>query len=433
MTKFKRCAPAAAPSHFSPLLTTFRDPRLLMFAKKPALEPAAAAPARRPAAVLAGAVANPWIGAGGAGLLFLLSAAALVLVLADPHAGAPHVRIPLQALSGHAPEGGLRPSLDGFAGATLDTLAPGQDIPMAGLPETATRIEPAHGAPAGTPGEVVITLPQGGSLGGASAPPPRAASPLPTAPIAGLSQPGPGGPLPVIGPGGKTPFQAYARPFVSNGRPRIAIVVGGLGLNPASTRAAIDRLPAEVTLSFVPYADGLQGFIDLARAQGHEVMLEIPMEPTDYPDNDPGPSTLMAAARPEETTKRLEWLLARATGYFAVTNYLGGKFLGSSGGMGAFLASMKARGLGFLDDGQARRIGGGVPRASADAVIDDQLSASAIDRQLLGLEAAALQKGASLGAGFAYPVTVEAIARWANALPGRGYQLAPASAVAKVR
>jgi polysaccharide deacetylase 2 family uncharacterized protein YibQ len=101
--------------------------------------------------------------------------------------------------------------------------------------------------------------------------------------------------------------------------------------------------------------------------------------------------------------------------------------------MGAFLAAMKARGLGFLDDGQARRTGGGVPRASADAVIDDQLSASAIDRQLLGLEAAALQKGASLGAGFAYPVTVEAVARWAAALPGRGYQLAPASAVAKTR
>jgi polysaccharide deacetylase 2 family uncharacterized protein YibQ len=183
----------------------------------------------------------------------------------------------------------------------------------------------------------------------------------------------------------------------------------------------------------VPYADGLQGWVDLARADGHEVMLEVPMEPTDYPDNDPGPSTLMAAAKPEETVKRLEWLLSRATGYFAVTNYLGGRFLNSSDGMTAFLGVLKSRGVGFLDDGQGRRAGGGVPRASADAVVDDQLSAQAIDRQLLGLEAAALQRGQALGAGFAYPVTVEAIARWAGGLAGRGYQLAPASAIAKAR
>jgi polysaccharide deacetylase 2 family uncharacterized protein YibQ len=409
-----------------------------MFAKKPALQAAAPAPAREgegPLALLMKLTANPWLAAGGAALLFLLSAAALVVALGDPHAGAPRVRIPLTALRESAPQDPRLRGLAGdFAGATLDSLPSGQDIPMAGLPETITR--PQLG-PSGQPvagGEAIITLPQGATLGGGT---PtiavRPASPLPTAPLPGMTAPGPGGLLPIIGPGGKSPFQAYSRPFTPNGKPRIALVVGGLGLNAASTRAAIDKLPPEITLSFVPYAEGLQGWVDLARAGGHEVMLEIPMEPTDYPDNDPGPSTLMAQARPEETTKRLEWLLSRATGYFAVTNYLGGRFLSASAGMNAFLSNLKSRGVGFIDDGQGRRAGGGVPRASADAVIDDQLSAQAIDRQLLGLEAAALQRGQALGAGFAYPVTVEAIARWANGLGGRGYQLAPASAVAKPR
>ena len=74
---------------------------------------------------------------------------------------------------------------------------------------------------------------------------------------------------------------------------------------------------------------------------------------------------------------------------------------------------------------------GGLPRASADAVIDEQLSGEAIDRQLQALEAAALQHGQALGAGFAYPVTVEQAARWTQALAGRGYQLAPASALTR--
>jgi polysaccharide deacetylase 2 family uncharacterized protein YibQ len=305
---------------------------------------------------------------------------------------------------------------------TLENLPPGQDVLMPGAVD-----------PGPLSGEAVITLPQGATMGaGAPRPVPSRGAPLPAAPIAGLSAPGPNGPLPIVAKDGRTPFQAYARPFKDNGKPRIALVVGGLGLNAAATRSAIERLPPEVTLSFVPYATGLQGWIDLARADGHEVMLEVPMEPLDYPNNDPGPYTLLAAAKPEETVKRLEWLMARATGYFAVTNYLGGRFLTAEAGMNAFLGAVKARGLGFVDDGSApKRAGAGLPRASADAIVDDQRSAEAIDRQLLALEAAALQRGQALGAGFAYPLTLETVIRWAQGLPGRGYQLAPVSAVTR--
>ena len=371
-------------------------------------------------------LANPFVGAGSAALLLLVALGGLVLVAGDPQAGAPRVQVALQS-DEHGDGAGLKRSL--YPGApgpefTLDNLLPGQELSMPGAPD------------APVAGEAVITLPQGGTLGGGSGARVSAGRlmgpPLATAPIAGLTAPGPGGPLPIIGPDGKTPFQAYARPFHDNGKPKVALVVGGLGLNAATTRAAVDKLPPEVTLSFVPYADGLQGWIDLARANGHEVMLEAPMEPADYPNNDPGPYTLMAGAQPPETIKRLEWLLSRATGYFAVTNYLGGKFMASDNGMSAFLGALKSRGLGFIDDGgAAKRNMAGVPRASADAMIDDQLSAEAVDRKLLSLEAQALQRGASLGAGFAYPVTLDAVVRWSQGLAGRGYQLAPASAVVR--
>jgi polysaccharide deacetylase 2 family uncharacterized protein YibQ len=252
---------------------------------------------------------------------------------------------------------------------------------------------------------------------------------LPVAPIAGFYAPGPGGPLPIIAQDGRTPAQAYARPFTPNGRPKVALVMGGLGLNARTTRQAIDTLRPEITLSFSVYAEGLQGWIDMARARGHEVLLETPMEPVDYPDNDPGPYTLMAAGQPPETIKKLEWILSRATGYFGLTNYLGSRFLASDPAYNAFASSVKGRGLAFIDDGSAARRGGGMPRATAERVIDDKLSGQAIDQQLMVLEGGALQRGQALGSAFAYPITLEKVAAWANEVEQRGYQLAPASAL----
>jgi len=401
-----------------------------MFARRPVA--ATPAPARFAAPSPAALLAKPWaLPVGAAGLLFG-ALALFIFATGDPHAGAPTARAPIETPPGARSLADLRPGVGPDGTPTLTTLPAGQDVGMAGAPDPLAA--QAGGVPANG-GQAVITLPQGASLGGAAAPAPIAppkpkAPPLVPAPIAGLTAQGPGGMLPIIGKDGRTPFQAYARPFASNGKPRIAIIVGGLGLNAAATRAAIEKLPPEVTLSFVPYADGLQGWIDLARSNGHEVVLEIPMEPLDYPNNDPGQYTLMATAPAGETTKRLEWLLARATGYFSVTNYMGGRFVNADGAMNTLMGVMKARGLGFVDDGSAtHRAMGQAPRASADAVVDEQLSADAIDGQLLKLEAQALAHGQALGAGFAYPVTVDQVTHWASALAGRGYQLAPASAV----
>lgn len=256
---------------------------------------------------------------------------------------------------------------------------------------------------------------------------------LPQAPIAGLHAPGPGGPLPIIGPDGRTPAGAYARPFKPDGRPKVAMVVGGLGLNATTTQQAIEILPPQITLSFVVYAENLQAWIDLARAKGHEVLIEAPLEPVDYPENDPGPYTLLAAGQPAETVKKLEWILSRAAGYFGVINAAGGRFLSEPAAFGAFAGSLKNRGLAFIDTGEAGRLGGGLPRATTDRTIDGNPSDAAINRQLLMLEAGALQKGQALGAARAYPVSLKAVATWAREVEAKGYQLAPASALTRTR
>jgi len=354
---------------------------------------------------LKGLVANRYVGVGAAGLTFAAALAGLVWLLGPLTGGAPHAKVALSPTYRHAPVG-WREALAPAAGALSITedivrLSERPLAPLAGITwNSVGNAKPVAGA-------------------------------LPTAPLAGLYAPGPGGPLPIISADGRTPFDGYKRPFLSNGRPKIALIIGGLGLNARATRAAIETLPPEITLSFAPYAEGLQGWIDEARAHGHEVLLETPMEPLDYPDNDPGPYTLMADGSPPEIVKKLEWVLSRATGYYGLTNYLGSRFLGSAGAYQAFASAAAGRGLGFIDDGSGARLtAGGLPRASAERVIDDQLSQAAIDQQLLALEGGAMQRGQALGAGFAYPVTLDKVARWAGSLSDRGFQLAPASALA---
>jgi hypothetical protein len=352
--------------------------------------------------------AGRYVGVGAAALLFAGALAGLVTLLGPMTAGPPHMKIALAGALKRAPVG-WREALTPATGA----LAITEDIvrlserplgPLAGVTwNSGANARPIAGA-------------------------------LPIAPLPGLYAPGPAGPLPIIAADGRTPFDGYKRPFVADSRPRIALIIGGLGLNARATRAAIDTLPPEITLSFAPYAEGLQGWIDEARAHGHEVLLETPMEPLDYPDNDPGPYTLMADGSPPEIVKKLEWVMSRATGYYGLTNYLGSRFLGTPAAYQAFASAAAGRGLGFIDDGSgARLIGGGLPRASAERVIDDQLSQAAIDQQLLALESGALQRGQALGAGFAYPVTLDKVARWAASLNARGFQLAPASAMASRR
>ncbi len=371
--------------------------------------------------------ASPWAPPVTAFGTFVIALLAFLNLAGDPDAGSPSVRIRLDKPKAAAPSSAVAPddSASGMQAFTLDSLGMFQDTTVGGF-------NLSQDGTAASPGTAVITLPDGSSYSDSAGPASGTqapASPLVQAPIAGLVQTTNDGPLPMIAPNGMTPASAYARPFKSDGRPMVALIVGGLGLNPTTTREAIDQLPPQVTLSFVPYTSGLQGWIDLARASGHEVMIEVPMQPTNYPDNDPGPQTLMANASASDLQAHLNWALSRCTGFFGVTNYQGGAFFKDKAGTATFMDSLKSRGVAFIDDGQARSVGGAWARASADRIVDNQINATAINAQLAGLEQTAKSRGSALGTGFAYPVTLATAFAWTRSLDAKGIQLAPASAI----
>ena len=243
------------------------------------------------------------------------------------------------------------------------------------------------------------------------------------------------GPLPRIADDGRKPMTAYAAPAM-DGKLRIAIVVSGLGISAKATSAALASLPPGVTLGFAPYAGDVQHWVSQARQFGHEVVLEVPMEPFDFPDSDPGPHTLRSGAEEDANLQRLDWALSRFTGYAGVTNLLGQRFLSDSDALSPVMTDLTRRGLYFYDNGAAAQsvtpdVAGrqGTAFVQAGATLDSIQTALEIDKQLSALEDQARLHGSAVGAGFLYPVTVERIATWAKTLPGRGFVLVPVSAI----
>lgn len=267
----------------------------------------------------------------------------------------------------------------------------------------------------------------------------RAGRALTRAPVDAVSENTSFGALPAIAADGRTPAGVYARPFSNpEGRPTVSIILGGLGINYTHTKAAIDELPPEVTLSFAPSTRDLQGWIDRARAAGHEVLLEVPMEPFDTGRERPHADTLYAGANEDTLVSRLASLMGRASGYYGVTNYQGGKFAADKASATIIADALAARGLAFVEDGSLGRsafstaaASNGLRFAAANSAIDARPDGDEIQARLLELETLALDRGSALGSGFAYPITIDILKDWTEALSAKGVVLAPASTAAR--
>jgi uncharacterized protein len=249
------------------------------------------------------------------------------------------------------------------------------------------------------------------------------------------------GAIPKIAADGVRPADAFAQPVKAlpgkPDAPRIAIIVSGLGVSATATADAIAKLPGAVTLGFMPYGSDVAALAGRARARGHEVLLQVPMEPFDYPDNDPGPQTLLTSLTPQQNIDRLYWLMSRLQGYVGIASAMGARFTASEPSFSPVLREAAKRGLIFVDDGAnprslAGRIAGAnnLPFAKADVTIDVVPTASEIDHALGSLEMAARERSIAVGISSGLPVSIDHIAKWAKTLADHGVQLVPITAVA---
>ncbi len=279
---------------------------------------------------------------------------------------------------------------------------------------------------AAAPGAVIIQVPDfSGSR------------PLASAPDRRLVEKSRYGLLPRRGKDGATAAQVYARPLslsppIKPGTPRIALLVGGMGLNPTATDDAIQRLPAAVSLAFAPYGAQAEQQAAAARESGHEILLQVPMEPFDAADS-PGPHVLQVGDI-EKASEDLHWQMGRFVGYVGLVNFLGGRFTADSAATQALMRELAERGLDYVDDASSPQSlvaeiarDKGVGFIKADVRLDELKRPEAIDAALLRLENLAREKGVAVGFASGLPASNERIARFAADLAKRGLALIPVS------
>jgi len=286
-------------------------------------------------------------------------------------------------------------------------------------------------------------------------PPPPAVSPLPlpdtetgsitlpAVPLGELVEESQYGPLPKIAPDGRRPIDMYARPSryaaaAAGAPPRIAILVTGLGLPGGPASDVIEGLPAPVSIAYGAYGRNLQDGVTKARDDGHEVLLQIPLEPNNYPTEDPGPHTLLTTLPPQENMKRLQWLMSRYTGYVGVTNHMGAKFEASAPSLEPVMEELKRRGLLYVDDGGTQESPSaqiakaiGLEYSLVSVQIDGGQSGAEIEKHLAKLEETAKQQGSAIGVVRLTPASAKLLTAWASKLEGKGLVLVPVSAAVR--
>jgi len=244
------------------------------------------------------------------------------------------------------------------------------------------------------------------------------------------------GEIPKVGEDGRQVWQVYARPFDRmDPRPRISIVVMGLGLSRVASDAALQRLPAPVTLVFDVESPTVGAWLARARQDGHETLLDIPMEPFDYPSSDPGPNTLLTALPNSDNIERFLWALRQGVGYIGVTTETGSRFTVTPAKVKPLIDVFRERGLLFFD---ARVTSHSVmkdlaetqqvPFVMASRRIDDNPTPAAIDAALSDLEQTARLQGRAIGVVSPLPLTLDRLDLWIKDLAARGFALAPLSA-----
>ncbi|MCK1543148.1 divergent polysaccharide deacetylase family protein [Bradyrhizobium sp. 147] len=358
--------------------------------------------------------------------LFLVTFAGFAIFNKDPLGGEPMMRIAIhepkttdKAIEEKPAAAGHGHDSQHEAKETAKQAAPSEQ-------KTVTMIDGSTGARH----DVVIGAGEATDKGGAaSAPPPVMAGIEPK-----LLEKSRYGMIPVVA-GDLKPFNVYAADAdraKAAKMPVVAIVIGGLGVGAAKTTDAIMKLPPAVTLAFTPYGSDPGKLAERARAQRHEVFLQIPMEPYDFPDNDPGPQTLLTSLSTDQNMDRLYWHLSRMQGYAGLANFMGARFIATEPAMQPIIREAAKRGLGFFDDGSSPRsiasqaaANQAMPFGKGDIAIDVVPTPTEIDRALNKLEATARERGAAIGTASALPVSIERIAAWTKSLGDRGILLVP--------
>ena len=401
--KTKPAAPAAKPAPPAAAKPAIAPPTTTAAVTPPAAKPVAPTP---PAAAAKPAAPPP-----------AAAKETQVAVLPTPKVSPTGLKPGAPAATAPAPTTPTPPAAEAAKPEPAPAEEPTEEVPsiIAGIPSLN-----AAGVAPGAPERIVTTGDAGPSIAGG--PPRLVEPPLPPTDRVAVSAP--------------PPRYAALRDVRKETAPpptsaaKIAIVVRGLGLGQAATEAAITKLPAGVTLAFSPYARNLKGWVDRAKAAGHEVLIEVPLESKEFPAQDPGPLGLLTTLELKDNTERLDAIIKASAGATGVFDAMGTKFRESDPHLTPMFAKLKEQNLFYVQGSPGIRVGEAtVPHAAADVVLDERPFRAAIDARLDYAERLARYQGTAIASLNAKPVSFERLVLWLDQATKKGVALTPISSV----
>lgn len=230
-------------------------------------------------------------------------------------------------------------------------------------------------------------------------------------------------------------------PLPGEGEGYVSIIMTDIGISDHATERALDDLPPPVVLAFSPYAHKLDKWLKKANDSKRESLILLPMEPSTYPKDDPGPEALLARLSDKENGARLERVLEKSEGTLGAMNFMGSGFLADDRNTRPVFDTLRNHGAMFVEEpataGAATAAetakAAGLSYVSADMRIDANATELAVKKQLLDLENLARKRGYAVGVAQPYPVTFNILKDWAESLDRRGIKLVPLTAVLKAK
>ena len=216
--------------------------------------------------------------------------------------------------------------------------------------------------------------------------------------------------------------------------PLVAIIIDDMGYDRKFAKN-LSRLNAGITFSILPYSPHRKSIARIARENGLDTMLHLPMEPFEYPDINPGPGTLLTTMTPDELLHQLEENLASVPNIKGVNNHMGSKMTAESSQLYQIFSILKKRNLFFIDSRtssktlckpSARLFQ--IPFAQRDVFLDHQQDPDFIRKQIKELIRIAQRNGHAVGIGHPHSVTYEVLREMMPELRKK-VKLVPASEV----
>ncbi len=213
--------------------------------------------------------------------------------------------------------------------------------------------------------------------------------------------------------------------------PQLAIVIDDLGrsLESASEFAALD-IP--LTFAVFPKLPESRIVAEYLTSRQRDIMLHMPMEPLDYPVQDPGPGAIFVVMNDHEIRQILGDDLESVPGIIGVNNHMGSRLTADPQKMTQVMATLKGRDLFFLDsrtiaDSVAYKsaVEAGIPALQRDVFLDNERHVGNILEQFRVLIEIAKVKGEAIGIGHPYPETLQALSRVAEIAESAGVEIVP--------